>query len=220
MELIPRKFNIDLDEWTNLLVSILAISISITLASYGLNVSSEDFIFLMGIVTVIVGTAFFFHEMAHKYAAVHYGAKARFEAWFVGIMLMMGMAILPQFLGFRIPLFLAPGAVMVYSMNLTNKKNGIISAAGPMTNLVLSVLFIIVSSIHLTVSGGAPYSELDYLLANIFTWGAKINFFLAFFNLIPIFPLDGVKVLVWDWRVWLCMFAIAFLGTNLYGGVL
>ncbi|MCD6434530.1 MAG: site-2 protease family protein, partial [Candidatus Diapherotrites archaeon] len=40
-------------------------------------------------------------------------------------------------------------------------------------------------------------------------WGAYINFFLAFFNLLPVPPLDGSKVIVWNKFVWLITIAVA-----------
>jgi Zn-dependent protease len=44
---------------------------------------------------------------------------------------------------------------------------------------------------------------LPVLVGKILTWLVAIDVWLAFFNLMPLGPLDGMKILAWDWRVWL-----------------
>jgi len=86
-----------------------------------------------------------------------------------------------SFFGF---VFAAPGAVFIHG-KIDARKNGIISLAGPMTNLVLSFLF---------------------LLAKIFTpfwpvflnYGFLINGWLGVFNMIPFGNFDGRKIMVWS----------------------
>ncbi|MFH0817152.1 MAG: site-2 protease family protein, partial [Candidatus Micrarchaeota archaeon] len=39
--------------------------------------------------------------------------------------------------------------------------------------------------------------------------GMQVNLFLGIFNMIPIFPLDGSKVLDWDWRVWVAFLVVS-----------
>jgi Zn-dependent protease len=39
--------------------------------------------------------------------------------------------------------------------------------------------------------------------------GARINIWLALFNLIPFGPLDGAKILKWNKGIWLITIAIA-----------
>jgi Zn-dependent protease len=72
---------------------------------------------------------------------------------------------------------------------VTKEENGKISLAGPLTNLALAILF----------------TPLVFIpaLSEVGLVGVQVNLFLGAFNLIPIFPLDGSKVLDWDWRIWL-----------------
>ncbi len=85
--------------------------------------------------------------------------------------------------------------VMVNPMNLRGNPRtsmAIVAAAGPISNLLmagLAAIFFRLGLVSFTMSGGA--FSLGFLLSE-FIW---INLILAFFNLIPIPPLDGSKIL-------------------------
>lgn len=71
-----------------------------------------------------------------------------------------------------------------------------ISAAGPAVNLLFAILIAII--IRLLVSAGLwddNYASWKEFLGNVLIIGVRINVILAFFNLIPIPPLDGSGVL-------------------------
>jgi Zn-dependent protease len=144
------------------------------------------------------------HELAHRFVAKHYGAVAFFKAWPEGLLLMFAMAFVTggQFL------FAAPGAVYIYSNTLSRRENGIISISGALMNCLLAVLFLFVG-----VAIGVGFAEnpnaLDLATAFI-SFGVYMNLYLAFFNMIPIPPLDGSKVFAWNSTVWLVFFGILF----------
>ncbi|MFH1306028.1 MAG: hypothetical protein ABIH83_00020 [Candidatus Micrarchaeota archaeon] len=207
MGFFPPGFRVDSAEWINILTSILAISLSLTFATGGMGIEPAYFVFLIAVFGITVGTGFLLHELAHKYVAIKFGCRAKFQAWAAGLVLMLALAIVPQLMGWgRWPLFLAPGAVMIYSARMiSSRENGIISAAGPVTNLLLAAVFF---SLSLPFGG---------VVGVILLFGAYANMMLATFNLLPIFPLDGVKVITWNWKIWLLMFGISILGTGAIG---
>ncbi len=128
------------------------------------------------------------HELAHKFTAQYYGYPARYSIlWeFFLITLLSAIPLVPI-------KFIAPGTVYIYTgAGITRRENGIISAAGPATNILLGVVGLI--------AGG----QFASTIVNYSGW-------IAFFNLLPIGPLDGRKVLDWNIAVWGAMIVVALL---------
>lgn len=76
----------------------------------------------------------------------------------------------------------------------------LVALAGPGANFLLAVLLAgcFRGCAHLLVSGvGSTVESIVYPLALICKQGALINLVLGCFNLIPIPPLDGSKILAW-----------------------
>ena len=162
----------------------LAISIAFSIALFGFG--SE---FLKGILisALTVGIGFLLHELAHKLVAQRYGCFAEFRA----NMNMLIFAILLSFTGI---ILAAPGAVMIRGA-VNKQKNGLISAAGPATNLVLAFVFFIMLNIGLFTS--------------ISKYGFMINAWIGFFNLIPFGIFDGYKIMKWSKAVYALMVSVA-----------
>lgn len=197
------EMRVEREEAFEIIVSVLALSLALSFATAGLNIEPSRFLFLMAMYVLTVGSGFVLHELAHKYFGIKYGAKARFRAWPLGLAFALGLAIIPQIFGFRLPLFIAPGAVYIYAMrHISLRENGIISLAGPAMNWLLSGVFFAVFALFF----GNPIIETVALQ------GAWINMGLAMFNLLPVYPLDGSKVLAWNWKIWLAAFVVSFLG--------
>jgi Zn-dependent protease len=156
--------------------------------AYGL---SFGYIYVISALTV--GIAFVVHELGHKYLAERMGCWAEFRSFNMGLILALVFSVIGGIV------FAAPGAVMI-SGSVTREENGKIAAIGPVINLVLAGLFYLVGYF---LPIGAP------LVSLFISIGFNINAWLAFFNLIPIGPLDGAKVLRWSPVIWILLFIIS-----------
>ena len=158
------------------------------------------------IVMIGLGLGFVFHELGHKFTSMHYGYWAEFKLWPAGLIL----ALISSFFGF---VFAAPGAVYTYAgSNLDEKTNGVISLAGPAVNVVLALIFLFVGA---SIYAPAHYNATMQFIFIVCCLGFSTNSYLAVFNLVPIWNLDGSKVLRWNVIVWLVAIAIAGIMTYL-----
>lgn len=152
--------------------------------------STGSFLTSLILSALTVGVGFLLHELGHKYLAQKYGCFAEFKSF--DQMLVLAVAL--SFFGF---IFAAPGAVFI-SGYVNRERNGKISAIGPAINIVLAVLFILLTSF----STG--------FLSLIGTYGSSINAWLALFNMIPVWNFDGRKVWMWSKPVWFVIAIVAF----------
>ncbi|MBI2523433.1 hypothetical protein HYW19_03515 [Candidatus Woesearchaeota archaeon] len=184
------KINTSETEIRDLLKAWIAVSIAFGMVMKGL--AGLDFYRVFIVAAITVGTGFLLHELGHKLVAQRYGCFAEFRSFDQ----MLLLAIFMSFFGF---VFAAPGAVMIHGP-VGTRRNGIISAAGPIVNITLALLFLLL----LFLSYGGFISIIAF-------YGFYINSWLALFNMIPIWNLDGAKVLKWDKKVYGIIVAIALL---------
>jgi Zn-dependent protease len=182
-------------ELRDLVISALALALAFGIAlSGGFRAFQQPAILVpfIGMALVAVSLGFVLHELGHRLIARRFGYFAEYAMWPKGLMVALGFSLF----GF---VFAAPGAVMIYpratvlgTASLSRQKIGLISLAGPATNIGLAVVFLV----------------LDFIQpALLFTLGARINTWLALFNLIPFGPLDGAKILIWNKGIWLISIA-------------
>jgi len=168
-------------------IGILTIAFALALSDGLKNVINDPQILLrtLPLAFAAVITGFLLHELAHKWMAEQYGCWAEYRGNKNGLYFALAMSAL---LGW---LLAAPGAVMV-SGRVTDRQNGIIAAVGPITNIVIALVFLPV--FILTNSMDGQITILNELARFI----VIINLILAGFNMIPFQPLDGSKVIVWN----------------------
>ncbi|TAL46749.1 hypothetical protein EPN87_04575 [archaeon] len=148
----------------------------------------------------IVVIAFLLHELAHKFVAIKFNSSAVFKIWPQGILL----ALFLMLFGLK---FVAAGAVMISPFkfgrwgfrrrDLTGPETGLIALAGVAVNLVFALLFSMINVVYPN-----PAFALIYF----------VNAWLFLFNMLPVPPLDGSRIMAWNIGVWALLIIIgAFL---------
>lgn len=159
------------------------------------NMLSQLFLVVLLISGIVCGLGFVLHELAHRIVARRFGASAHFVA-------NNGFLILSIVIAFAGLFIAAPGAVW-YRGYLTERQGGLIALAGPVTNLVLAVFFLLLWPV-LVVSGAVASDatflgiELSRALLITCLTGYSLNAYIGLFNMIPAGPFDGAKVLAWS----------------------
>ncbi len=161
------------------------------------------------------------HECAHGWAADRFGDST---ARHMGRLTLNPIPHIDPFMTIIMPLFLllSSGGSMVFggakpvpvnSFNLRNPKRDMVwvALAGPVSNLILAFLCGVLLHLMMLIDpltvkaaewsailGRNPGGEISILmpLALLFCYGVKWNVVLAVFNMVPIPPLDGGRVLV------------------------
>ena len=163
------------------------------------------FRWLMLVSLFVVGVAFMGHELSHRYAARKMGFFAEYRMWPQGIMLAIFFTLFSN--GSFI--FAAPGAVYFASFWIfrepTPEDVGKIGISGAVFNMGFMLVMILSSFFY-------PHWILSY--------AAMVNAWLAIFNLFPLGPLDGKKVLAWNRKIWVVSFitAVAGMGYGIFSG--
>jgi Zn-dependent protease len=137
--------------------------------------------------------AFALHEMAHAFTAIWFGDQtpARYGRKTLNPIphldpigtIMLTVSLL---------LFLAPMGFAVTPINESNMRNprwhgALVALAGPVTNVILAALFAVLAA-------AAIESDLHRTIIVVLLVSAGFNAFLTVFNLLPIPPLDGARI--------------------------
>lgn len=158
------------------------------------NFSLPEFISL----AVVMLVAFPIHELAHALAADYFGDDTpRLQGRitlnpFAHLDLVGSLMLLLAGFGWAKPV-----PVNEYALSQRSRYTpALVALAGPASNLMLGLVsgMILASGLLPVPTVASEYIPTAYEVMYIFT---VINFVLFFFNLIPLFPLDGEKIAVW-----------------------
>jgi Zn-dependent protease len=148
------------------------------------NILTPRFLEFLLISSIVCGLGFVLHELAHRIVARNFGAQAHFVADVRWLLISIAIAFAGIFIA-------APGAVW-HRGYLTPRQSGLIAVAGPVTNLVLAVVFILLLPIAVLLGIAADW------VITLCVIGVSLNAWLGLFNMIPAGPFDGAKVLAWN----------------------
>jgi Zn-dependent protease len=90
---------------------------------------------------------------------------------------------------------------VIYAHRFTREEEGYVSLAGPLTNFAVFVVFFFLSFF----STNAGKFVQDMLGTTML-----VSLILAFFNMLPIYPLDGSKVLRWNKVIYSAVIVLIF----------
>lgn len=138
-------------------------------------------------------TAFFVHELSHKFMAQKYGLWSEFRMFPLGLLISVMLAVLTGVV------VAAPGAVM-FRGEARNFEMGRIAAAGALANIVIAAATLL---LYLFV-----FFEVAFI-GKLVGFVCLVNALLATFNLLPFGSLDGKKVILWNGIVWAILFILA-----------
>ena len=192
--------SVERKEAQDIVVSAVALAVAFALADNG-GLSGIDglSLYAVGMFLASVSSGFVLHELCHRFVARAYGAYAEYRMWNTGIVAALALSLFGV-------IFAAPGAVYIQSRAdiwgrtkaITRSMNGIISIAGPASNVFIALAFFLL--------GG--------YLGDVAVIGARVNLQLALFNMIPFPPLDGSKVFAWDAKFWVLCFLLILATTT------
>jgi Zn-dependent protease len=140
--------------------------------------------------TVMVVFSVCVHELSHVYAALSQGDDTAARRGYLTLdpLKLMGIPSLVAlaFIG------IAWGAVPVTISRFRNRySHALVSAAGPLANLALAVVFSLGTAFAYSRSGT---QEAASLFTHFFSCGLQVNCMLALLNLLPIPMFDGWEV--------------------------
>ena len=197
-DVTPKGYKFSTIEVRDLLISVVVLSLAflVMFRTASFTAYFEDrlgdlwALGMLGMMIGIVALSFVAHELGHKFTAQKFGLWSEYRMFPMGLLLTLVMS----FMGFLIA---APGVVYIRGF-VDVEEDGKISVAGPVVNIVLSLIGLA----GCLAFNHSPVVIFFYLLF-------ILNASLALFNLLPIGILDGAKVMRWNTSVWVLCIAIA-----------
>lgn len=181
----PSGIKFSKQEITHILIAmtILTIAFSFAFAKYPPLSHISEVIGFLPLSFLAIATAFFCHEIAHKYVGQKFGYWSEFRMYPQGLLFALFLGVIAGIV------FAAPGAVQIFGTP-NRDEMGKIAVAGPSTNLILCLIFLII------------WFFTDGIISSISFFISYINVFLSLFNLLPFGPFDGLKIFRWKKELW------------------
>lgn len=141
------------------------------------------------------------HEVAHGWVALKCGDTTARD---LGRLTLNPLPHIDPFMTILLPLILfmtagfafggaKPVPVNPYRLRRPLRDMALVAIAGPLSNVLLAVLFTLLHKLAVDFGG----YDSRQLLPQVLDASALFNLVLAVFNMIPVPPLDGSRVLAW-----------------------
>ncbi len=196
---------VSMSEWLSLLIASIVIALV-----FGSGVLLRGDLISFTIVTLGAILAVIPHELMHRWSARRLGCYSRYVLYPMGLLLTLATAV--PFIPFKIIL---PGFVVISCGVISGRRakwiDGVTSFAGPVTNIFLSAISLTLLKILLQAPLVYYYSGWFRLLLAFLGFSALLNAWVGFFNLLPVPPLDGSKIIRWKPLLWLLSFVISII---------
>lgn len=156
---------------------------------------------IVGLTAMVISVSF--HELAHGWAAERFGDPTAREAGRITLNPIkhidpMWSVVIPGLLLVTAGVAFGGAKPVPYNPNRFRKGTNMrlahsaVAAAGPLINFILALVSILIMEIYQQTMGVGSSAHLVY---RFFSFSFMINILLGLFNLIPIPPLDGGKIL-------------------------
>jgi Zn-dependent protease len=186
-------------ELMDIVISLVVLSLGFSIAMAGRGIVGgirwDLVVAYLPLTDFVLLFAFIGREMAQRQVARRLGYIAMYQAYY---RLLPLAVVFPLLFGF---VFAVPGAVVISPSRLNRhgderRDTFMISAAGPLANIAFAAV------------GGLLYTMSSSGFWRFFSY---VNAWLALFNLLPIPPLDGSKMIRTNPILWLPVMAVAAL---------
>ncbi|MBS7531117.1 site-2 protease family protein [Hazenella sp. IB182353] len=142
-------------------------------------------------VVIALMIAFTIHEFAHAYVAYKFGDPTAKNEGRVSLNPLVHLDPIGTLLIFIVGFGWAkPVPVNRFYFRNPKLAGPLVSVAGPLSNICLAFLFMVIWFLFTAVAGGTSEWLHSFFVINI-----NLNLILAVFNLLPLPPLDGYRII-------------------------
>lgn len=168
-----------------------------------LGIDIDVFLYRLSVAVIPILFAITLHEVAHGWVARHFGDPTAERAGRLTLNPLkhidpVGTVVVPLVMllfsgGSMIFGWAKPVPVMFQNLRNPRRDMIVVAAAGPAANLAMAMGWAVLAASQSTLLGLGESATM--WLYNVCGWGILINCVLAVFNMLPLPPLDGGRVL-------------------------